>query len=447
MNDVLFARAQMGMSLAFHIIFAAIGIGLPLLMVISEGLYLRTHQAIYQTISKRWSRGTALLFAIGAVSGTVLSFELGLLWPNFMKYAGPIIGMPFSLEGFAFFTEAIFLGLYLYGWQRLSPIAHWLSGVVVAISGAASGLFVITANSWMNTPTGFDIINGQVTNVDTIAAMRNPAAAHEVIHMLLAAYVATGFAAAAIHSYFVLRDRNQLFHRRALAITLTVASISVPLQLASGDLSAKQVAHLQPVKFAALEALYHTIEGAPLHIGGIPDDSTLTNQFAIELPKALSFLAFDDFNAKVLGLEAFPRDLWPNTRIVHWSFDIMVGSGIVMFIVALWAGVLWLRRRKLPENRWFLRAVVACGPLGFIAIETGWTVTEVGRQPWIVYGIMKTVDAVTPLTGLVVPFVTFTLLYIFLTIILIISLRRLFLATAQPAADGQVDTRTEINHG
>jgi len=432
MTDFLFARSQMAMSLAFHIIFAALGIGMPMLMALSEGLYLRTKQPIYLDLSKRWAKGTAILFAVGAVSGTVLSFELGLLWPTFMEHAGAIIGMPFSLEGFAFFTEAIFLGIYLYGWDRISPLAHWLSGVMVAISGMLSGIFVVTANAWMNAPTGFDLVDGELVNIDPIAAMLNPAALHEVLHMTLAAYVATGFAVAAVHAWFLLKRPSSAFHRRALGIALIVASVSIPLQILSGDLSAKRVAELQPAKFAAMESHYETMAGAPILLGGIANDETMRVDYGIKIPYALSFLAHNDPQATVTGLEAFPRDEWPNTNIVHWAFDIMVASGMVMFALALWAGFFWWRRRRLPDQRWFLWALVLAGPLGFIAIEAGWVVTEVGRQPWIIYGVMRTADAVTPMPGLIVPFVTFTLLYIVLALVLVFLLRRQFLETAEP---------------
>src|SRR6266550_3932841 len=235
-NDFLFARSQMGMSLAFHIVFAAIGIGLPVLMVISEALYLRTGRPVFLELTKRWSRGAAILFAVGAVSGTVLSFELGLLWPAFMEKSGAIIGMPFSLEGFAFFTEAIFLGLYLMGWKRLPPLVHWFCGVLVILGGVASGIFVVTANAWMNAPAGF--------------------------------------AVAAIHAFFLLRDRRNTFHRNALGMALGLACTSAPLQLISGDFSARSVAKLQPAKLAAMEAVYQTQTGAPWRLGGIPDDQS-----------------------------------------------------------------------------------------------------------------------------------------------------------------------------
>ena len=424
----------MALSLAFHIIFAAVGIGMPLLMAISEGMYLRTKDAGYLDLSKRWAKGTAILFAVGAVSGTVLSFELGLLWPTFMEHAGPIIGMPFSLEGFAFFTEAIFLGIYLYGWGRISPVIHWLAGVIVALSGLMSGIFVITANAWMNAPTGFDVVDGQFVNIDPIAAMLNPASFHEVIHMTLAAYVATGFAVSAVHAFFLLRERTNIFHRRALGIALAFGGIAIPLQLLSGDHSAKVVAEQQPIKFAAMEGHYHTELAASLTIGGLPNDQTMTTNYGIKIPYALSFLAHGDFQSEVIGLEEFPRAEWPNSLLVHLSFDIMVGAGMAMLGLAVWAGWLWWRRRRLPDNIWLLRGLVAAGPLGFIAIETGWMVTELGRQPWIIYGVMRTEAAVTPVTGLVIPFITFTVLYIILAIVLVFLLRRQFLETAEPSA-------------
>ena len=429
MSDFFFARSQMAMSLAFHIIFAALGIGMPLLMAFAEGMYLRTCQPVYLDLSKRWARGTAILFAVGAVSGTVLSFELGLLWPRFMEKAGAIIGMPFSLEGFAFFTEAIFIGVYLYGWNRLSPFWHWFSGLIVAVSGIFSGIFVVTANAWMNSPAGFKMVDGKITDIDPIAAMLNQASLHEVLHMTLAAFAATGFAVAAVHAFFLLRDRNSLFHRSALGIALAVAGISIPLQILSGDLSARAVGRLQPAKLAAMEAHYRTQTGAPLLIGGIPNDETRTTDYALSIPYGLSFLLADDFDARVAGLDEFPKSEWPNVRIVHWSFDLMVASGMALLALAVWSGWLWWKHRRLADHPWLLRALVAAGPLGFVAIEAGWVVTEVGRQPWIIYGVMQTKDAVTPMHWIVAPFVAFTGLYAFLGFIVFFVLRRQFLET------------------
>ncbi|MEO7724759.1 MAG: cytochrome ubiquinol oxidase subunit I [Chthoniobacterales bacterium] len=426
MSDFLYARSQMGMSLAFHIIFAVLGIGLPLLMAIAEAAYLRTKNPIYLELSKRWARGAAILFAVGAVSGTVLAFELGLLWPGFMEHAGAIIGMPFSLEGFAFFAEAIFLGLYLYGWNRLPPLVHWICGVLVALNGTLSGIFVVTANAWMNAPTGFRMVDGKAVDVDPIAAMLNPASLHETLHMTLAAFVATGFSVAAVHAFFLLRKRTSAFHRRALAIALAVGCISIPLQILSGDFSARKVAQLQPAKLAAMEAHYHTEKGAPLLVGGLPNDETESTRFALRIPKGLSLLTARDPEARVAGLEEFPRADWPNVRLVHWSFDLMVGSGFALLAIALIAGVLWWKKRQMPDETWFLRSLVLAGPLGFIAIEAGWMVTELGRQPWIIYGVMRTSEAVTPMPGIAIPFFIFTGVYIFLAIAVVYLLGRQF---------------------
>ena len=431
MTDLLFARSQMAVSLGFHIIFAVVGMGLPVLMAVAEWRWLRSGDPVDLDLAKRWAKGTAILFAVGAASGTVLSFELGLLWPQFMEWAGGIIGMPFSLEGFAFFTEAIFLGIYLYGWDRVPPRAHWAAGVIVALSGLFSGIFVVTANAWMNTPVGFDLLDGRPVNIDPIAAMLNPAAGQQVLHMVLAAYVAIGFGVASVHAFFLLRDKTSVFHRRALGIALTVGVMAIPLQILSGDALAKLTARVQPAKFAAMEAHYHTQERAPIVLGGIPNDEAMETRFGIEIPLLLSFLAHGDVNAEVTGLDRIPRDEWPNVRIVHWAFDLMVACGVALLAIAVWSVVAWWRRgRRLPDGRRYLQALVIAGPLGFIAIEAGWFVTEVGRQPWIIYGILRTEDAVTPMPGLVVPFATFTILYIVLSVIVVALMRRQFIETS-----------------
>jgi cytochrome bd ubiquinol oxidase subunit I len=425
MPDLLAARFQMGTSLAFHIIFAVLGIGMPALMVLAERRWLVTRDEVYHELAQRWAKGTAILFAIGAVSGTVLSFELGLLWPGFMRFAGPIIGMPFSLEGFAFFMEAIFLGIYLYGWDRIAPRAHLFAGVLVAVSGALSGIVVVIANAWMNTPTGFAVVNGVVTHVDPIAAMGNPAALSQTIHMTLAAYAATGLAVAGIHAFMLLKDPANVFHQRALAIALVVGGPAAVLQPFAGDLAARQVARYQPAKLAAMELVFRTERGAPLVLGGWPDLATGTTRFALRIPRGLSLIAFHDPDAEVKGLDAIPRDDWPNVHLVHWSFQLMVALGAYMAVVSLWAGwVAWRTRGKgdgeggkggaLARNRSLMRALAIATPMGFLATEAGWMTTELGRQPWVIYGILRTRDAVTPMPGLVVPFVLFTLLYCFL---------------------------------
>ena len=446
MSDLLAARAQMAMSLAFHIVFAVVGIGMPVLMVLAERRWQKTGDPICLELAKRWAKGTAILFAVGAVSGTVLSFELGLLWPEFMEAAGPIIGMPFSLEGFAFFTEAIFLGVYLYGWKRISPRAHLFSGVIVAVSGAASGIFVVIANAWMNAPTGFGLVNGRIANIDPVAGMLNPMAFQQTLHMTLAAYTATGFAVAGIHAFLLLRDRENSFHRRALSIALMVGVPAALLQPISGDISAKSVARMQPAKLAAMESHFETGTRAPLLIGGWPDMERREVDYAIRIPGGLSFLAFGDPDAEVKGLDEFPRDEWPNVPIVHIAFQIMVGLGSYLALLSLW--VLWAawRRRDIAGNRWLLAAIAAAAPMGFIAIEAGWTVTEVGRQPWTIYGVLRTADAVTSMPGLVYPFIVFTVLYCFLGVIVAWLLYRQILSSPRGSEWSRINPPVRADH-
>lgn len=417
MPDLLAARSQMAVSLGFHIVFAMVGIAMPVLMVVAERRWQRTGDRIYLDLAHRWARGTAILFAVGAVSGTVLSFELGLLWPTFMEHAGAIIGMPFSLEGFAFFTEAVFLGLYLYGWERISPRAHLAAGWAVAASGMLSGVFVVIANAWMNAPTGLRWVDGRAVDIDPIAAMMSPAAFPQVLHMTLAAYAGTGLMVAGIHALPLLRHPRNAFHRRALSVALLIGAPAALLQPLSGDLSARFVAHWQPAKLAAMEGQFKTERGAPLRVGGWPDEAAGETRDAIEIPRGLSLLAFKDPGAEVKGLEAFPRQDWPPVAIVHVAFQVMVGLGSFMALVS--AAALWLmwRRRDLTRHRWLLRALMLTAPMGFVCTEAGWVVTEVGRQPWIIYGLMRTAEAVTPMPGLIVPFLAFTSLYAVLGVV------------------------------
>src|SRR5262245_53138438 len=348
----------MALSLAFHILFSVVGIAMPLLMVIAEDRWIRTRDEASRLLARSWARGTAILFAGGAVSGTVLSFELGLLWPRFMAFAGPIFGMPFSLEGFAFFVEAIFLGIYLYGWDHMPPRRHWLAGVLVAASGAISGVFVVLANGWMNTPTGFRMVDGRAVDVDPWRAMINPAAPTEAVHMTIAAYVAVGFAVAAIHAWRLLHEPDNLFHRRALAIALWVGGLSAVLQPLSGDFSARQVAERQPVKLAAMEGQWKTEGGAPLRIGGWPDEEAETTRGAIEIPYGLSLLSFHDPHAEVQGLSAVPRADRPPVHVVHLAFQVMVGCGTALGAVTALGALLAWRRKGLPDQRWYLRTLV-----------------------------------------------------------------------------------------
>jgi cytochrome bd ubiquinol oxidase subunit I len=435
MENLLAARTQMALSLMFHIIFAVVGVAIPLLMFISEAIWLKTRSEAYLELTKRWAKGTAIFFAVGAVSGTVLSFELGLLWPEFMEWSGAIVGMPFSLEGFAFFTEAIFLGIYLYGWDRIPPLAHLFSGLVVAISGAASAIFVVTANAWMNTPRGFDLIEGQATGIDPIAAMMTPAAFPEALHMLLASYASVGFAVAGIHAFVLLRHPGSAFHRAALTIALLVGGPAALLQPVAGDIAARTVAVTQPAKLAAMEGQFETQAGAPLRIGGWPDPERRETRWALEIPKGLSLLAYHDPDAVVRGLNDIPRDLHPPVEIVHVSFQVMVAAGTILAGVTVLVGFLALRKKDIANLRWLLWTLVWISPLGLIAIQAGWFVTEVGRQPWIIQGVMRTSEAVTPMPALVVPLTVITLVYLLLGVVVILLLRHQIRATT-PAAEG-----------
>ena len=417
MIDLHFARSQMAFSLGFHIIFSCIGMTMPFFMAVSHWKWLKTGEDVYLKLTKAWSKGVAILFATGAVSGTMLSFELGLLWPKFMEHAGPIFGMPFSLEGTAFFLESIALGIYLYGWKRIPKYVHWFFGLLVGITGLASGILVVAANAWMNSPTGFDWVNGQAINVDPMKAMFNDAWFTQALHMSLAAFVATGFGVAGIHAYYLWKEPTNEIHKKALNIVIWFAVVGALLQPISGDLSAKDIAKRQPVKLAAAEALFETTARAPLLLGGIPDQKNKSVSWAIELPAVLSFLAHGDFNATVMGLDQVPDDEEPPVAIVHYAFQIMVGIGTFLMGIA---GYFLIRKFFIKKNVFsplLLKLLIFATPLGFIAVEAGWVVTEVGRQPWIIYGIMKTKDSLTPMPGLIYPFLLTLIVYVILGII------------------------------
>jgi cytochrome bd ubiquinol oxidase subunit I len=431
-SDLLAARWLFGLSLAFHIVFAAVGVAMPLLMVLAEWRWRRTGSAVHLELARRWAKGAAILFAVGAVSGTVISFELGLLWPRFMELAGPMIGLPFSMEGFAFFAEAIFLGIYLYGWGRVGPRLHLASGVVVAASGALSAFFVTLANAWMNVPAGFALRDGAPADIRPIAAMFPPGWAHEVVHVLLSCYAATGLAVAGIHAARLLRTPGSAFHRAALGLALAVGGTAAVLQPVSGDFSAREVATTQPLKLAALEGQFRTERGAPLRILGLPDPERGETRWALEIPRALSLLAFHDPDAEVRGLEDFPRETWPPVRRVHLSFQVMVALGAAMAALSLAGLLLALRRRTWP--RAYLRAVVALGPAGFVALEAGWLVTEWGRQPFVAHGLLTTAAAVTPVARLGVPLVLFVGVYVLLGAVTAILLWRQIAASPGAAA-------------
>jgi cytochrome d ubiquinol oxidase subunit I len=425
METLAAARAQMGMSLAFHMVLAASGIGMPVLMLMAEGMWLRTGRAHYRDLARKWGKASALLFVLGAVSGTALSFELGLLWPGFMEFAGSIIGPAFTLEGFAFFIEAIFLGLYLYGWDRLPRLAHFLCGIPVALSGLLSGILVVAANAWMQAPVGFDLdSSGRLTNIDALATFRSPYWIPMAIHSSLSCYIAVGFAVAGVYAVGLLRGRRDAYHRSGLTIAMTLATLTALCQLVSGDFSGRVAARYQPAKLAAMEALFDTKTGAPLVIGGIPDEEAGKVRFGIEIPYGLSLLVAHDPNAEIKGLDEFAPNERPNVLTTHLAFQVMVGCGFTLIGLGLWFW--WARWRRWDrDNRWLLRVLVIGAPLGFLALEAGWMVTELGRQPWTVYGVMRTAEAVTPVVDVPSSLLLFTALYLGLAVALVVLLLRL----------------------
>jgi len=424
MDELIAARLQMAFSLGWHIIFACIGMAMPFFMAAAEWKWLKTKDPVYLDLAKAWSKGVAIFFAVGAVSGTLLSFELGLLWPTFMEHAGPIFGMPFSLEGTAFFIEAIALGIFLYGWNKVSPTIHWWSGIIVGISGVMSGIFVVAANAWMNSPSGFDFVNGEYINIDPVAAMFNDAWFTQALHMTFAAFASTGFAVAGVHALLILRGNKNKFHKEATKIALTFGAIAAFAMPITGDIAAKSVAERQPAKLAAMEAHYHTEKGASLIIGGIPNDETQTVDYAIKIPYALSFLAHGDFNAEVIGLDQIPDDEQPPVAVTHFAFQIMIGLGSLMMLIGfLYAWFSW-RKSEVMNKKWWLMLLAVSTPIGFIALEAGWTVTEVGRQPWIIYEVMKTKDALTPMPGIQYSFYMVVAVYVFLTFVVAWLMKR-----------------------
>lgn len=426
----------MALSLAFHMVFAAVGIGLPFMLVIVEAAHLRTGRPHYKRLAQKWAKVTGLLFAIGAVSGTALSFELGLLWPRYMKIMGPVVGHLFALEGYAFFVEAIFIGLYLYGWDKLSPRGHWLCGVVVAISGALSGWFVLGVNAWMQVPVGFTRdAAGAVTVTDPQAIFKQAGWVYMAVHSTLSCYISVGFAVAGVYAAGWLRGKRDDYHRAAIVTGMAVGGICALAQPLSGDLLAKFVFRTQPAKFAAMEGQFKTEPRAPLRIGGWPNVEEGRTDLALEIPGGLSFLATHDPSAVVPGLESIPRDRWPNVHLTHAMFQVMVGLGTLLMLLTVWFWWTWWRRRGggALENRWLLRAVLAAAPMGFVALEAGWMVTEVGRQPWVINGVMLTRDAVTPVGSVGPMFVGFTLLYVVLAATTIVLLRALRSDDTDPA--------------
>jgi len=438
---LLEARQMQALSLGVHIPLVCFGIAFPAMVLFVDALHLRTGDPVYKALAKRWSKVMLILFAIGVVTGTILSFELGLLWPRFMEQWGEVFGFAFAIEGLFFFCEAIFIAIYVYGWDRLSPRAHFLSGIPIVVSGVGGSTAVIAVNGWMNNPQGFDLgANGEVTDVRPLEALFNTNLWHEEVHMYLAAFIVAGALVASVYAVAWLRGRRDRYHRAGLVIPLAVLALAAPAQLVVGDWAARTVAEEQPVKLAAMEGLDETTEGADLTVGGVYYDGEVHG--GVTIPKLLSLLAFHDPDATVEGLDAVPADDRPPVAWVRNSFQVMVGIGTMLAALSLW--FLWFRWRRwaLPRTPWFYRAVVAAGPLSLVALIAGWIVTEVGRQPWIVYELMRTEDAVTGAEGIPVGYATLVAVYLGLAAVALFMLRRL--ARRGPEAELDEAAGTEV---
>jgi len=412
-SNLLAARNQMGFTLGFHIVLACFGVAFPAIMLIAEYRGRKHGDADALRLAERWSRAVAVLFAVGAVSGTVLSFEFGLLWPGMMDRFGDAFGVAFAIEGIFFFLEAIFIAIYIYGWRRLPGWAHFWSGIPIAISGIGGAASVIAANAWMNTPQGFELgADGRVTDVNVGEVLFNPAFGHEFPHMWLAAYMVAGFLVASVYAVGMLKGRRDRYHRLGFLIPFTVAAVAVPIQLFVGDIAAREVAGDQKAKFAALECIYESGDHQAEQIGGVCTDGGRDVVGDIAIPDLDSYLVDFSAEAEVTGLEAFPpEDRPPALTLIHLSFDTMVGIGFALLGLAAWFAIAWWRRRELPATPWFLRAAAISGVAAVVAMWCGWIVTEVGRQPWIVHGYQRTSEAVTNAEGIWFAFALSMLVY------------------------------------
>lgn len=388
------ARQMQALSLAVHIPLVCFGIAFPVLVLFAEWRYLRTGDPLYRTLARRWSKIMLALFAVGVVTGTILSFELGLLWPVWMQDFGNVFGLGFTLEGFSFFAEAIFIGIYVYGWDRIGPRWHFLSGLPIAVAGVTGSMFVISVNAWMNHPTGFTLRNGRAVDTHPWSALfANRFFWSEYVHMYFAAYIVAGFLVACAYAWGFLRGRRGRYERTALGISLGAAAVAAPLQVVVGDWAARDVAQAQPVKLAALEGLATATRGAAEHLLGWYNGHAVV--YGIQIPRLLSLLAFHNPDATVKGLDIVPLADQPPVNVVRFAFQTMVGIGLLLALVGLVYLYFRLRRRRLPSERWFYWAVIVAGPLSVVALIAGWITTEVGRQPWIVYKVMRVSEAVT----------------------------------------------------
>jgi cytochrome d ubiquinol oxidase subunit I len=433
-DHLLQARQMQALSFAVHIPLVCFGVAFPVMVLVMEWMGHRTGDPLYLAIARRWSRIMVALFAVGVITGTILSFEMGLLWPNFTATFGGVFGLGFAIEGFSFFLEAIFIGIYIYGWDRLSPRAHMLSALPIVFTGFSGSWMVIAVNAWMNHPSGFRLVRGEAVDIHPVHALfANSYLWHELVHMYLAAYIVTGFVVAGAYAIARLRGRWSRYERTALVVPLTIAALAAPVQVLVGDWAARDVAESQPTKLAALEGLGRTESGAPLHVLGWYHDGEV--KFGIAVPKMLSVLSFHDPNARVEGLDAVPPAQRPPVNITRISFQTMVGIGTLLALLGAIVLYVRVRRRALPEWRWFYYALAAAGPLSVVALICGWVVTEVGRQPWVVYRVMPTSQAVTDAGGIPVGYATLWIVYLAVGAGVVWILRRLARAPVSAAGD------------
>ena len=438
---LLEARQMQALSFAVHIPLVCFGIAFPAMVLRAEWLWMRTGDEIYRVLAMRWTKVMVALFACGVVTGTILSFEMGLLWPNFMGKFGAVFGLGFALEGFSFFIEAIFIGIYVYGWNRLSPRAHFACGIPIVLAGLTGSLFVLAVNAWMNDPGGFELRDGVVTDIDPIAALfGNSHLAYELVHMYLAGFIVTGFLVAAAYAVGRLRGRWGRYERIALTIPLTVAALAAPAQVVVGDWAAREVAKSQPTKLAAIEGVGRTERGVPLHLGGWYQDGEVKG--GIPIPKGLSLLAFHDPEAEVEGLDAVPEADRPPVNVVRISFQLMVSIGTFLAVLSAWYLFIRVRKKRLPSGTWFYRLVVLAGPASVVALISGWVTTEVGRQPWVVYKVMRTTEAVTAADGIPLGYATLATFYAGLIVAIAWILRRLAQAPMEAEAEPEPEHRS-----
>jgi cytochrome d ubiquinol oxidase subunit I len=422
-EHLLWARELQAMSFAVHIPLVCFGTSFPAMVLFAEWRANRTGDETYRKLAKRWSKVMAALFAVGVVTGTILSFELGLLWPDFMATFGDVFGLAFALEGFSFFAEGIFIAIYLYGWDRLSPRAHFLSGIPVVIAGFTGSMMVIAVNGWMNHPVGFDVVAGEVVNVRPWEAVFNPFFWHEVVHMYVAGFMVAGFLVAGVYAHGWLKGRRTRHVRAGLVIALSFAALAAPVQVLVGDWAGREIADMQPTKLAAVEGLGKTTKGAPFHLGGFYSDGEV--KAGIRIPLMLSLLAEHRPNATIQGLEEVPEADRPPVNVVRTAFQVMVSIGTGLALLGVSFVLTWWKRRRLPRSKWFWRAVLVSGPAALVALICGWVVTEVGRQPFVVYGVLRTREAVTDADGLQAAFFVMLAVYLGLAALVFWLLRRL----------------------